>query len=350
LSSSPVNKIIYAPNVHQGGGKTLLLPILSVLKDRKNILFILDERLQLHDSFIFSGKVMKARPTLASRLLLECHLWYLVKAETNLLCMGSLPPLWARSNHIVVFVQNRYLVEDVSLSGFSLPVRLRIRIERWWLKARAARVAHFIVQTQTMRGLLRNKLWRDTDILPYFSFPEVENQKSSIIEKKYDFLYVASGEPHKNRRCLIESWIILAQRGEFPSLCLILDAKKFPDLCTWINDKRLQHSLQVEILGKTTHQDIQQLYYGAKALIYPSFFESFGLPLLEAALAGLPIIASDVDYVHDLIEPSSVFDPHSPESIADAVSNFSFTPTNLVQHPLDTESFLANALDDTLSS
>jgi glycosyltransferase involved in cell wall biosynthesis len=57
-------------------------------------------------------------------------------------------------------------------------------------------------------------------------------------------------------------------------------------------------------------------------LIYPSLFESFGLPLLEARQAGLPIIAAELDYVRDIVEPVVSFDPESALSIARAVMRY----------------------------
>lgn len=61
------------------------------------------------------------------------------------------------------------------------------------------------------------------------------------------------------------------------------------------------------------------MYGQSRAAIYPSLFESFGLPLLEAKEAGLPVLASERDYVRDVIEPNITFDPLSPLSIARAV-------------------------------
>ena len=52
------------------------------------------------------------------------------------------------------------------------------------------------------------------------------------------------------------------------------------------------------------------------------FFESFGLPLLEAKFLGLPILASELDYVRDVVEPTETFDPESPVSISRAVQRF----------------------------
>ena len=61
------------------------------------------------------------------------------------------------------------------------------------------------------------------------------------------------------------------------------------------------------------------LYNFCEFAIYPSLLESFGLPLIEAANRECKIIACDLPYVHEIIEPSLTFDPYSIESISNAI-------------------------------
>ena len=335
------NQIIYAPTVHQGGGRILLLPILDALKDDKHTLFILDERLQVTDFIDLYGQVIRVKPTLVSRLILEYRLWRLAEAQTDILCLGSLPPLLSSMGNIVVFVQNRYLLENISLRGFSIFVKVRIQVERWWLKARAHCVANFIVQSSQMKKLLQQKFWRNADVLPYAILVKAENNSS---EKCYDYLYVASGEPHKNHQNLIKAWVIMAKKGQFPSLCLTLNAEKTPKLNAWIDRQCQQYDLKIKIVGEMPHHNIQQLYFDSKVLIYPSTAESLGLPLLEAAFQGLPIIASDLSFVHDVIKPTATFNPESPESISKAIMNADTSkPAEIVGKLSSVGSFLACA-------
>ena len=67
---------------------------------------------------------------------------------------------------------------------------------------------------------------------------------------------------------------------------------------------------------------VVEQYQQHEALIFPSLTESLGLPILEAQAMGLSIIASEKDYVRDIIEPDQSFDPHSYISIARAVMRF----------------------------
>ena len=73
------------------------------------------------------------------------------------------------------------------------------------------------------------------------------------------------------------------------------------------------------MLGTLSASQLEKTYQGSKALIFPSVFESFGLPLVEAQAFGLPILAAERDYVRDVITPVESFDPESAVSIARAV-------------------------------
>jgi glycosyltransferase involved in cell wall biosynthesis len=139
---------------------------------------------------------------------------------------------------------------------------------------------------------------------------------------KKNFLYVASGEPHKNHRNLTEAWALLAMEEIRPGLYLTLDKSRFSELCAWIEGKTKSLGLNVTNLGSISAQDLDRVYKGSLALIYPSDFESLGLPLIEARCAGLPILAAERDYVRDVVDPEETFDPNSPVSIARAVKRF----------------------------
>ena len=59
-----------------------------------------------------------------------------------------------------------------------------------------------------------------------------------------------------------------------------------------------------------------------EAVIYPSYCESFGIPLIEAQKSKTPIISSELDYVRDVCVPVETFDPNSPKSISNAVLRY----------------------------
>ncbi len=327
----------------------MLLPLLRALRDDHDVAFALDLRLQLPDGMELAGPVFRIKPALRSRLGFEWRLRRLLARDARILCMGNLPLLFAHQGEQIVFVQNRYLVEALPLEQFPLPIRVRVQIERRWLRSRARHVSSFIVQTETMKDLLSQALRADAQILPFAAEPERDLQLEQVRpECRYDFLYVATGEPHKNHRTLIEAWIELAGRGSFPSLCLTLDVARFPELCAWILRMTEQYGLRVFLAGECSATGIMELYRVSRALIYPSLHESLGLPLIEAVRMGLPVLPGDSDYVADVIQAEDRFDPGSSESIADAVSRFSFRPARLKINLVGADAFLKHTLNRNL--
>lgn len=322
--------VIYAPNIHQGGGKTLLLSILEVLKDRSDILLILDDRLQL-DELKLVCSVIRVKPNILHRFFLECRLKFIVSNNAKLLSLANLPTLFSSQAVEYVFIQNRYLVDpSPCLRKFAGRIRLRLIIERYWLKIRASKVSSFIVQNEVMRTLVKISLNSDSQVIPFIPSNGIYTKQSKLNRQtQYDFVYVASGEPHKNHISLINAWIILAEKGVYPSLALTLDETDYKELCTLINRAVDEYSLKIVNFGNLSSSNIRTLYDVSRALVYPSLYESFGLPLIEAVNHGLPVLAGNSDYILEVIKPTSLFDATNPTSIANAVISFSFEKASL---------------------
>ena len=309
----------------------MLNALLQSLPTDSSVIALLDTRMETPETLPHNLEVKRVKPSLWQRLRAE---WWLARATSSkdaVLCFGNLPPLFRTAGRVIVLIQNRYLIDDVSLNGFPLKARLRLQIERWWLSARAVNASAFVVQTPSMEAILRSSgkaRGKPVYVLPFVSVSE--GYQRSLTRPRPQpgkgasgtFLYVGSGEPHKNHLRLIEAWSLLAQEGLFPALWLTLDGHANADLCAWIDQKKRDCELNVRNWGGQSHEQIKQLYTQVQALIYPSTFESFGLPLIEARQAGLAVIASEMDYVRDVLDPEQVFDPQSPVSIARAVKRF----------------------------
>lgn len=327
---------IHATNVHQGGGRSLLQALLKALDGKVEVVLSLDSRMPVPLGMTHNVKIKRVQPSIIHRLVAESCLARSVGPEDIILCFGNLPPLFKLRGRTVVFVQNRYLIDDVRLNGFPLRIRLRLAIERLWLSGTMSNASEFIVQTPTMKRLLEAKTQGKVPVrvLPFVAEPNGdahgEPKPEAQKENNYDFVYVASGEPHKNHWRLIEAWSLLAEEGLFPSLCLTLDEARFATLYTEIGAMRQRYGLKITNKGELPHNGILGLYENASALIYPSTFESFGLPLIEAHQAGLSVLAAELDYVRDVLDPEQTFDPNSPVSIARAVKRY----LGVVERPL----------------
>ena len=315
---------LHAINTGTGGGLTLLNELALALGDFKPVLSAqIDSRVCFPVQQWPKLEIIYIKPNLLNRIKAEINLRLKNKSFQLILCFGSLPPLFKIKANVVIFLQNRYLIDNVSLSGFRLRTKLKIFLERCWLKYRTQNSYKYIVQTESMKSLLmKNISINASNILVQPLFNSLDLKVNLSKDKIYDFIYVASGEPHKNHRKLIDAWVILANKNIYPSLCLTLDPVIYKSVLDKVEKLKIEHNLQIFNVGHVSNKAIYLYYASSSALIFPSLLESFGLPLMEASKVGIPILASEMDYVRDLITPSQSFDPNSPLSISRAVERF----------------------------
>lgn len=317
---------VHAINVHQGGGAVLLHDLLRAIPLDVEAFVHVDARMRLPVDLPDHVRVVRVEPTLFGRFTAERRLAGRVAPDDRVLCFGNLPPLFKLRGEVSVFLQNRYLVDPhAPLSALPLRMRCRLLFERAWLECCRSHAKKYFVQTASMQRMAEEKLGISVECVPFIPasvLREAANGIRKSAHHHFDFIYVASGEAHKNHSVLLSAWRILADEGLFPSLALTVSPEVSPDLCGHIQEAIKSFKLRIDNLGALPHEDLLELYRKSGALIYPSSFESFGLPLLEASQAGLPILAAELDYVRDIIDPAESFDQLSPVSIARAVRRF----------------------------
>ncbi|KQV47049.1 hypothetical protein ASC95_26450 [Pelomonas sp. Root1217] len=278
----------------------------------------LDARAQGQLPLPAAAQVHWVRATPIARLAGELSLVREARAGDRVLCFHGLPPLLPNSAENIVFLQNLHYLGNIDLRESTRWVRWRQRFERALFRLGRSRVASYWVQTPTMARELR--AWWPQMPVPVRTLPYALpiGAPSQDHGERWDFVYVADGEPHKNHRSLVEAWKLLAAEGLRPSLALTLPARNSV-LSLWVRAQAQQYGLRIEDLGPLPHAEVLALYGRAGALVFPSRGESFGLPLFEARELGLPIVASERDYVRDICQPAQTFDPESPVSIARAI-------------------------------
>lgn len=318
---------INATNVHQGGGKSLLIALLSSIPEEVELIVLVDKRIELSQALIKKINIRYVEPKITRRVASEKWLSRHVTSNDIVLCFGNLPPLFKLKGRVVLFLQNRYLIKDEKINNLTFYLRLRIWLERLWLYKNLKNADEVIVQTPTFRKSFMQTCKDNVSvtIMPFIETPKHHHRKSGAFKScsvNTKFLYVASGEAHKNHKVLVEAWCLLAKEEIYPSLKLTVNEEAFPELCYWMNDKANRYQLSLHNCGDVERKEVIRFYDESDALIYPSLLESFGLPLFEARQKGLPILASELDYVRDAINPEQSFDPRSPISIARAVKRF----------------------------
>ncbi len=134
-------------------------------------------------------------------------------------------------------------------------------------------------------------------------------------------LYPANAWPHKNHAGLFKALARL--RREHGVACpLVLTG-------VWSNPVELtglmaEYGLaeQVQLLGYLPYQALPALYRAATALIFPSLFEGFGIPVLEAMACGCPVACADTTSLPEIAGQSALFfNPHDIAQISEVIYN-----------------------------
>ena len=146
-------------------------------------------------------------------------------------------------------------------------------------------------------------------------FRPVDPQSVKQIKAKFELngpyiLFVGSLEPRKNLKMLLEAW----QLGRFAGATLAVVGASGHLF------QRLQFDSipeGVRLLGRVEDESLPVLYSGAAGFVYPSVYEGFGLPPLEAMACGCPIAVSDIPAQREVCGSTAIyFDPFSPEDLS----------------------------------
>lgn len=143
--------------------------------------------------------------------------------------------------------------------------------------------------------------------------PSKEVQK--VLDKKFIF-YPANSYTHKNHKVLIRALGLVKDKGE--DLSLVLTGKTtFDGLNVKAYAKRYGVQDRIYELGFLTQTDLYPLFKYAHALIFPSLFEGFGIPPIEAYKMDCPVICSDIPCLREVASKyATYFDPYSADDIA----------------------------------
>jgi len=138
---------------------------------------------------------------------------------------------------------------------------------------------------------------------------DLEQLQPSEAEREPFLLYPANGWPHKNHARLLEAFAQL--RRERPDLRLVLTGSGLDGL---------PPAAGVEVRGHVPRLELVRLYQTAAVLVFPSLYEGFGLPPLEAMACGCPVAVARAGALPETCgDAARYFEPTSPEEIASAV-------------------------------
>jgi glycosyltransferase involved in cell wall biosynthesis len=180
------------------------------------------------------------------------------------------------------------------------------------------------------------------DILRYFRVPERKidviynaiderlgetptEEEVARVRERYQLndpfvLYTGNIKPHKNLERLIEAFNTLRRGGLDQVKLLIIgdEISKYATLRRAVHRYKLHK--HVRFFGFVSDKTLASLYRLASVFVFPSLYEGFGLPPLEAMAAGTPVITSNVSSLPEVVGDAAILiDPYDPDSIADAM-------------------------------
>lgn len=165
----------------------------------------------------------------------------------------------------------------------------------------------------------KNSLFRKMD--------STDSEKQAILNKfqlpEEYILYVGNIQPRKNLKRLLQAYVQYALENE-DSKPLVIVGKK-----AWMYDsifeeiKKNNLEERVYFTGYVEEEELISLYNIAMFFIYPSIFEGFGLPVLEAMSCGTPVITSNITSIPEVAgEACHMLDPFKVEAIKNALELF----------------------------
>lgn len=147
-------------------------------------------------------------------------------------------------------------------------------------------------------------------------------ERLAEVRRKYSLnkpflFYPAATWPHKNHRALLAAIRIMRESHPFDGELVLtgIAMQAHGDIMAEIN--RLGLGETVKVLGYLPAEDLPCLYNLARLLVFPSLFEGFGIPLVEAMACGCPVVCSNVTSLPEVVgDAGETFDARSPEEMA----------------------------------
>ena len=188
---------------------------------------------------------------------------------------------------------------------------------RWAYDGSARRADAVVVNSQFVRRSVITHLGVEPERVHTIPLGLDHSRFAPGAEQREPFLlYPARPWPHKNHERLFEAFALL--RRERPELQLVLTGGGH-------EGRPVPPGVVVE--GLVSDDELVSLYRRAACLVFPSLYEGFGQPPLEAMACGCPVAASNIPAIAEACgDAAALFDPHDPEDIAAVVAGVLDTP------------------------
>lgn len=141
------------------------------------------------------------------------------------------------------------------------------------------------------------------------------------------FLFIGSLHPRKNLANLFRAYDQFAERADHPARLLIVGEKKWWTPSIREAYESMKHQDRVIFAGRQAPSELSKIIASALAMVYVSYFEGFGIPIVEGMYADVPVITSNVTSMPEVAGDAALLvDPFSIDSIADGLQKLASDP------------------------
>lgn len=133
-------------------------------------------------------------------------------------------------------------------------------------------------------------------------------------------LFVGASDPRKNYTTLLAALRLLHERGDIPPL-LVVTGSPTAEFRSLAEEAHANGMARVNFVGYVTEETLVALYNRARAFVFPSRYEGFGLPVLEAMACGCPVICANTTSLPEVAgDAALLIDPDDRDALADALA------------------------------
>jgi glycosyltransferase involved in cell wall biosynthesis len=237
--------------------------------------------------------------------------------------LGSTSPAWGRFRRVTTIHDVIYRIYPEAHTA------LRARAMSVLVPLSARRSHRIIVPSKTTRSdIVKHLRVPDSkiDVVPLgvggraVAPTDVDELRARLdLNRRAVVLAPSAKRPHKNLVRLLDAWALLPGDGTRPVLVL----PGYPTDHEADLQRHAEHlglEADTRFLGWVSPPDLEALYVLASCLVFPSLYEGFGLPVLEAMARGVPVACTDRGSLAEVAGTAALlFDPENPQAIADAV-------------------------------
>ena len=156
---------------------------------------------------------------------------------------------------------------------------------------------------------------------------QIKHKYKIPLDKKY-ILSLCNLDPRKNLIFSIKNFLNFIGKNSLDDFIFVLGGAKFKDFENILNENienLCEKKDKILRIGYIDDEDMSALYSGAEMFVFPSLYEGFGIPVLEAMQCGLPVICSNTSSLPEVVGDCGIqIDPHSDKELIEAMEKMYF--------------------------